>query len=71
MPSISDGTCPSCVNGDINVCSQIAFIGINTKSGGMSERAVVPADLVFKLPDSMDCDVGGVFRFFSIAIVQL
>ena len=59
MPTLTDGTCPSCLDGASNTCSQMAFIGINGTSGGMSDRAVIHEDQIFKLPEGMDCDIGG------------
>ena len=59
MPLIYDGTCNSCVAGAMNTCSQAGFYGIHSKTGGLSDGAVIPEELVFKLPKSIDLDIGG------------
>ncbi|KAI5363776.1 putative alcohol dehydrogenase, zinc-type, GroES-like superfamily, NAD(P)-binding domain superfamily [Septoria linicola] len=67
MPTIYDGTCSSCVAGATNTCSQSGYYGINSKTGGMSDGAVIPEELVFKLPDGIDCDVGALIEPLAVA----
>ncbi|PPJ59694.1 hypothetical protein CBER1_09036 [Cercospora berteroae] len=43
------------------------FYGINTKTGGMGDGAVIPEDLVFKLPEGIDCDVGALVEPLAVA----
>ncbi|KAF2211361.1 hypothetical protein CERZMDRAFT_43471 [Cercospora zeae-maydis SCOH1-5] len=67
MPTIFDGNCSACISGATNVCRQTGFYGINTKTGGMGDGSVIPEELVFKLPDSIDCDVGALIEPLAVA----
>ncbi|CAK1367453.1 (R,R)-butanediol dehydrogenase [Cercospora beticola] len=67
MPTIFDGSCSACKTGATNVCRQTGFYGINTKTGGMGDGAVIPEDLVFKLPEGIDCDVGALVEPLAVA----
>ncbi|KXT00311.1 hypothetical protein AC578_6482 [Pseudocercospora eumusae] len=67
MATLTDGTCTSCIEGHDNTCSQLGFVGINTKTGGMSERTVVAQESLLKLPPSIDCDVGALIEPLAVA----
>lgn len=67
MATLTDGTCTSCIEGHANTCSQLGFVGINTKTGGMSERTVVAEESLLKLPSSIDCDVGALIEPLAVA----
>lgn len=67
MATLTDGTCTSCIEGHDNTCSQLGFVGINTKTGGMSERTVVAEESLLKLPPSIDCDVGALIEPLAVA----
>lgn len=56
QPLIYCRRCPSCQAGYTNLCSNVQLIG-GERSGGFAERAVVPADRVFKIPDTLDLDI--------------
>lgn len=68
MPMLVDGSCPSCLDGSTNTCPKLAFLGVQATSGGMSERAVVPEELLYKLPEDVECDVGGESNFILLFI---
>ncbi|MCC7163092.1 MAG: alcohol dehydrogenase catalytic domain-containing protein [Anaerolineae bacterium] len=53
QPLIYCGHCPSCRAGLTNLCSNVQLVG-GERPGGFAERAVVPANRVFKIPDSLD-----------------
>ncbi|EME83580.1 uncharacterized protein MYCFIDRAFT_136960 [Pseudocercospora fijiensis CIRAD86] len=67
MATLTDGTCTSCVEGHDNTCIRLGFVGINTKTGGMSEITVVAEDSLLKLPPSIDCDVGALIEPLAVA----
>ena len=52
-PNIPCGRCPRCHEGRVNLCQNLATIGIN-RNGGMAEFAIVPQKQAFKLPLSLD-----------------
>ncbi len=56
QPLIYCRCCPSCQAGYTNLCSNVQLIG-GERSGGFAERAVVPADRVFKIPDALDLEI--------------
>ncbi|MGO4202657.1 2,3-butanediol dehydrogenase [Rhodococcus sp. TAF43] len=53
QPNYSCGTCVRCAAGLEHLCQVIAFHGLNSDGGGMSERTVVPAGNVHKIPDGV------------------
>jgi threonine dehydrogenase-like Zn-dependent dehydrogenase len=46
LPYVSCGACPTCAAGRRNACERIEVLGV-TRPGGLRERMVVPADLLF------------------------
>ena len=46
LPYLSCGTCPPCARGRTNCCERIEVLGV-TRPGGLRERMVVPARLLF------------------------
>ena len=55
-PLLRCGLCPFCVSGDYHVCGERGLVGEN-QNGGMAERAVVPANTVFKAPAGIDAEL--------------
>ncbi|GAB2632559.1 2,3-butanediol dehydrogenase [Prescottella soli] len=53
QPNYSCGTCVRCAAGLEHLCQVIAFHGLNADGGGLSERTVVPAGNVHKIPDGV------------------
>jgi alcohol dehydrogenase, propanol-preferring len=49
----TDGTCPFCLRHEENLCDNPTFTGY-TVNGGYAEYALVRADFVFPLPDTLD-----------------
>jgi (R,R)-butanediol dehydrogenase/meso-butanediol dehydrogenase/diacetyl reductase len=50
-PILRCGQCFPCQRGYYNLCEKRGFHGITSDGGGFSEYTVVPAHLVYKLPD--------------------
>ena len=46
IPTIYDGECRNCVNGQPNCCDRFGFIGLSGWGGGMSQYTACPADYV-------------------------
>jgi propanol-preferring alcohol dehydrogenase len=49
----TDGTCPFCLRHEENLCDNPTFTGYSV-NGGYAEYALVRADFVFPLPDTLD-----------------
>jgi propanol-preferring alcohol dehydrogenase len=49
----TDGTCPFCLREEENLCDNPTFTGYSV-NGGYAEYAVVRADFVYPLPDTLD-----------------
>jgi 2-desacetyl-2-hydroxyethyl bacteriochlorophyllide A dehydrogenase len=52
-PNIVDRTCAFCRRGEINLCRNLTAVGVNS-DGGFAEFCRVPAEQVYKVPDSVD-----------------
>ena len=61
------GECPACRMGDTTWCSQLAFEGIQGRSGGMAEVSIVDAADCFVLPQSLDLRHGALVEPMAVA----
>lgn len=61
------GHCSSCRAGDTNLCLDRKVIGLN-KNGGMAEYALVEADYLIPIPDSVDISAGALVEPISVAV---
>jgi len=61
------GQCPRCAAGQLNVCERLKVIGIDCP-GGLAERIVVPARLVYPYPRSLPLHHGVMVELYSIAV---
>lgn len=61
------GKCAACRQGRFNACRQIAFHGVNSIGGGMSDFTVVPASMLHKLPDNVDLKMGALVEPMAVA----
>lgn len=59
-PSVSCGTCPACLRGDIVFCPSYAILGEH-RSGTLAEFVVLPATSVVPKPSSLDWKTAGSF----------
>ncbi len=69
-PYIYCGECYPCSQGRTNCCERLQCLGVQT-GGAMSERFTHPADLLVKLPDSIDWETGAVIEPAVIALHAL
>lgn len=51
-PIISCRRCPACLSGHLNACQTLKLLGIDL-DGGFGQYVAVPADRVYRLPDSI------------------
>lgn len=61
------GRCPRCAEGQLNVCERLRVIGIDTP-GGLCQRVVVPASLVYRYPSTLPLYQGVMVELYSVAI---
>jgi len=64
---LSCGHCPRCAEGQLNVCEALKVIGIDCP-GGLAQRLVVPARLVYPYPRSLPMHQGVMVELYSIAV---
>jgi (R,R)-butanediol dehydrogenase/meso-butanediol dehydrogenase/diacetyl reductase len=58
--------CRSCRAGHYNLCSSVGFLGLMA-DGGMAEYAVVPRNMVHKLPESVPVEMGALVEPMAVA----
>ncbi|MFB4274512.1 2,3-butanediol dehydrogenase [Nonomuraea sp. MTCD27] len=66
-PHYRCGACPRCRNGEYNICRHFGFAGL-MGDGGMAERAVVPAYMLHRLPDTVSLEQAAVFEPAAVAL---
>ena len=64
---IGCGACIFCNYGKRNLCVKPTVIGVH-RPGALAEYMVIPADLVYQLPDTLDYDDGVLVEPLSIAV---
>ncbi|WP_344027197.1 alcohol dehydrogenase catalytic domain-containing protein [Pseudonocardia kongjuensis] len=66
-PLLSCGRCNQCLRGLHHLCRSSAVLGLSGRGGGLAERVVVPASLVYGLPDSVTLEQGALAEPLSVA----
>lgn len=61
------GACPRCAEGQRNVCERLKVVGIDCP-GGLAERIIVPANLVYHYPHSLPMHWGVMVELYAVAI---
>lgn len=67
-PAIVCGDCRYCSEGRHNLCESVANVGLSARSGGFSERTVVPAANVVPLPKSIPVEYGALVEPLSVGV---
>jgi (R,R)-butanediol dehydrogenase/meso-butanediol dehydrogenase/diacetyl reductase len=67
MPLLFDGTCYYCVRGLNHLCTQMACIGLSYAWGGLAELAVLPADKLTVLPETVSSLQGALVEPAAVA----
>jgi (R,R)-butanediol dehydrogenase/meso-butanediol dehydrogenase/diacetyl reductase len=67
-PILRCGHCYPCQRGYYNLCEKRGFHGITSDGGGFSEYTVVPAHLVYQLPDEVPFEAGAIVEPASVAL---
>lgn len=66
-PNIHCGHCFFCRRGSVNLCSNLQAVGV-TRDGGFGEFVKVPVTNVYKLPTSVDYEVGAMVEPISCCL---
>lgn len=61
------GHCPTCRRGDAHNCENLRLVGLHVP-GGFAERALIPADACFPLPDSVATRTGALLEPSGVAV---
>ena len=67
MPTRSCGRCAACQRGKFHICHAMKFLGIDSP-GAMQSIWNVPADLLFRLPDSLRLDHAALVEPVAVAV---
>lgn len=65
-PIIRDNTCPTCVDGNYNLCPNLGFHGISGYGGGLAEFSVVPGYMVHVLPENVPTDIAALIEPLAV-----
>lgn len=66
-PNVWDDSCPACARGDVHLCDNWGFIGINGRGGGFSDVVVAPREAVHVLPPGMAAESGALVESLAVA----
>ena len=67
-PNIPCHDCLYCEEGSYNLCANTVAIGFETGTGGFAESAVVPAQQVHRLPDSVPVEAGALVEPLAVGL---
>jgi len=68
LPRKSCGKCSACKQGWLNLCENKILLGSKKWIGSFSEYIVVPEDLVYKLPDTLDYKYGALVEPLAVGL---
>jgi len=66
-PIVWCNQCPACLNGQNNVCNHLKLLGVEY-DGGFADYAVVGADKVYKVPDSVSMRDAALIELYSLGV---
>jgi len=67
QPVVFCGACAFCRQGLTNLCVNRRFFGVMDFSGSMAEYLSVPARLLYRLPETMDMELGAMVEPLAVA----
>lgn len=68
LPQLTCGRCPSCQQGQPNLCDERIMLGTRLWPGSFAEYLVAPESLVFPLQDRISDDVGTLIEPLAVGI---
>lgn len=66
-PLLTDDTCYACSIKKRNICENSAFLGLSSKTGGLCEEVVIPANTCHVLPQNVSLELGALVEPLSVA----
>ncbi|KAJ5388793.1 hypothetical protein N7509_011334 [Penicillium cosmopolitanum] len=66
-PTIFDGTCAACKEGNYHCCENIGFIGLSGYGGGMAKKIVAPAGHFYALPDTISLEAASLIEPLAVS----
>jgi L-iditol 2-dehydrogenase len=66
-PSLTCGTCYNCRHGRYNICAQLRVLGCQAP-GSFAQYISVPAEKVYRLPESLDFDDGALVEPAAVGV---
>ncbi len=67
QPQISCSHCRACRAGKTNICPNMSIIGIE-RHGAFAEYVTVPADRLFRIPDSLDDSIASLTETLAVEV---
>jgi len=67
MPLVWDGTCPACSRGDVHVCENLVFLGIDGP-GALQQTWDVPPEVLVRLPPHLDLAHAALAEPLAVAV---
>jgi L-iditol 2-dehydrogenase len=66
------GSCSNCIRGDINLCDRRQVLGVScgdySRSGAFAEFVVVPARILYRLPEALSFEEAAMLEAVSVAL---
>jgi L-iditol 2-dehydrogenase len=70
--TISCGSCPFCIRGEINLCNRREVLGVSCddyrRAGAFAEYVIVPARIVYRLPSSISFPEAALLEAVAVAV---
>jgi L-iditol 2-dehydrogenase len=70
--TISCGSCPYCVRGEINLCDRRQVLGVSCTdyrcAGAFAEYVIVPQRIVYRLPDALSFSEAAMLEAVAVAV---
>ena len=70
-PLVVDHDCPSCKEGNYNVCDHLSFLGFVSNNGGLAEYCNFTEKFVHHMPDNMSFEDGAIVEPLSVGYHSL
>lgn len=67
-PGVPCRRCAWCKRGEYNLCPDISFFATPPVDGAFAEYVAMPADFVFRIPDTISDDAAGLIEPLSVAV---
>ena len=70
--TVSCGSCPNCLRGEINLCDRREVLGVSCgdyrRAGAFAEFVLVPAHIVYRLPDNLPFAEAAMLEAVAVAL---